>query len=702
MTSNHPVLFRALRRAMLASIGVLTFVGLAGLWGMRTQGQSLERLARGALPRAAAASAAREASCRFTIALLRFRAQERQDLAEARDALSRMRRELARLPLDGSERRQCDVLLGQLEAETSALEARHGRDDADHRMDSLVQRAQALEELVDALYRRIGGEDLANGEAALDAARRHRWYVVAGLTAGWLGALTTIAFALRRLQNPFQQVLRFLEAAADRDLSGELDASRQDELGALAGAADRLRGTLVGALSSLRNTSQDVAERGARLRESAAGALRVARNQLDGSAGGTDKARAIETALVPLESLTGDLRGRAEQAASSVQEILAMSEQVQSEMEGLCHRVEGANLSVQELDEASTRVAALTTQLGSAAQAVAASAAAIDRATETLRSGAREGKGLTGDVAERAAEGRASMGETLHGMARIHEAVDTAMQRFDRLGHELGRVGRVTQVIDDIAGRTNLLSLNAAIIAAQAGEQGRAFGVVATEIRTLAEKTAASTREIRAIVDGVAAGGRQAAEAIAEGVTRVEKGEEMVRKTGDLLEAIHDSAEHAAQRLGEIDSMAGTQAAEAARVADEIRQVSRGVVDIVAEVRAQEARTGEIRQVLAEVAELARHTVRATDEQSEGTELITKTVTAVSEVAEQVDAAIAQVGELLKGLRSEMEALWDRAGEELEFVERMETLGEGLAALAEGVGAQAGAFRLPAAAERPS
>jgi methyl-accepting chemotaxis protein len=327
---------------------------------------------------------------------------------------------------------------------------------------------------------------------------------------------------------------------------------------------------------------------------------------------------------------------------------------------------------------------------------VAASAAEIDSASETLRTGAGESRALAEDVAVRAAIGRSSMQEALGGMLRIREAVDTAVQRFDRLGVELGRVDRVTQVIDDIAGRTNLLSLNAAIIAAQAGEHGRAFGVVASEIRGLAEKTAASTREIRAIVEGVAAGGEEAAEAIAEGVLRVVKGEEMVTKTGSLLEAIHSSADHTAQRLREIDAVAEKQASQAARVADEIRQVSQGVVDIVSEIRAEEERTREIRQNLAQMAEMARHTVRAADEQSQGTEFITRTVTAVSLAAEQVDGALDKVGGLLSGLRSDLEVMDTRARAELDLVARLAEDGAGLAALSGGLHREVDTFRLPA------
>jgi len=312
-----------------------------------------------------------------------------------------------------------------------------------------------------------------------------------------------------------------------------------------------------------------------------------------------------------------------------------------------------------------------------------------------LSAGAGEGRQLAEAVVGKADAGRASMAEALRGMERIRLAVDAAVQSFERLEGGLLRVGRVTQVIDDIAGRTNLLSLNAAIIAAQAGERGKAFGVVAGEIRSLAEKTGASTREIRSIVEGVVDGGREAAQAVSEGAVRVAEGARQAQETGELLGAIHASAARAAGRLREIEAAAAGQSQEAARVAQEIRQVSRGVEAIAGSVREQEARTRAIHGHLAEIDLVARQTLNAADEQTRGTELITRNVVEVSHASERVTGAIAQVAGLLRGLREDLEALGAQAHQDLEQVSHLEMEGQGLAALAGEIRREVDAFRLP-------
>ncbi|MBI5014186.1 MAG: HAMP domain-containing protein [Deltaproteobacteria bacterium] len=521
-----------------------------------------------------------------------------------------------------------------------------------------------------------------------------RYLLACLLTVGVSFLAITVALleklVLARLGRLSAEVSRI---GASRDVSARVPVEGTDELSALGAAINGMLGELGSILWSLSGAADQLSAGGKDLDESASDARRGADTQRQRCAAGVGKAKEIEAAVEPLGSLANRLRTEGERSATSIQQILGVTESVQVEMEGLCSGIEAASLSVRELDEATSRVAAVASQVGAAAQTVAASATAIDRTSGTLRAGARGGSALATEVAERASAGKTSMAEAERSMTRIREAVDAAVERFGRLGTELGRVGRVTQVIDDIAGRTNLLSLNAAIIAAQAGEQGKAFGVVATEIRTLAEKTAASTREIRSIVAGVVGGANEAAEAVAEGAIRVAEGAERVASTRAALEEIARSADDSASRLVEIDRAAEAQTQEATRVAEEIREVTQGIVDIVAQVRAQEERTREIRRVLAEVEAVARQTVRAAEDQTQGTGFFAQTVTAVSQACEEVDEAIAVVGELLTGLREDLEALDSRACDELGRVSLLEGRGESLAALATKLGEQVRAFR---------
>jgi methyl-accepting chemotaxis protein len=682
-------LLRTLRQTMGTSLFALTFMGGAALWALWVQGGSLAKLTLETLPTLRALSDLRGAADEIEASLAR-----EPDLEAARRGLRDLEGAAGRLP---------QGLWSPLEGHLESLRrgaAALGTAGQTPTGQASPQTLEALRAATAAIEAEVAAEvakvfEVSGAADALAEANRFRGYVIAGLVLGWVTVVAAFVLLWRRLESPLQGLLDYLAVTAERNLQASLEVCADDEMGTLARAVNGVTATLVNALRSLRRVAAEMSTRGSALQVGAQDAREGAAGQLARVEAGIGKAREVEDVLRPLLTLAGGLREGSEEAAASVQEILAMTESVRAEMEGLLRRVVSSRESVEDLSNTVSRVAAVTTQVGAAAQSVAAAAVAIDRAAVDLSRGAGEGLVLAEDVVARAAEGRQSMTDALGGMDRIRVAVGAAVESFDRLEGGLSRVGRVTQVIDDIAARTNLLSLNAAIIAAQAGERGKAFGVVATEIRALAEKTGASTREIRAIVEDVVSQGRVASQAIGAGAERVDQGVRLVRETHEALEEIHGGADRAAGRLREIEQGAVQQASEAARVAEEIGQVSQGVTSIVADVQEQEARTRHLLEDLSEIEVIANQTTVASDEQAKGTESITQAVVEVSQASERVRAAIAQVGDLLVGLREDLEVLGERAGKELGRVSRLEDHGAEMASLAGALRQEVDSFRLP-------
>ncbi len=157
---------------------------------------------------------------------------------------------------------------------------------------------------------------------------------------------------------------------------------------------------------------------------------------------------------------------------------------------------------------------------------------------------------------------------------------------MDELGRSSDSIGKVIDLIQDIASQTNLLALNATIEAASAGEAGKGFAVVANEVKELAKQTSSATEDIRAQVENIQKNAQTAVSAIrsiAEVVSEVDTTSQMILVTvSEQTNAVNEISQNIGGASDGAQDVAQNVAAAANAMQDivsDIQEVNNAVVE---------------------------------------------------------------------------------------------------------------------------
>jgi len=246
----------------------------------------------------------------------------------------------------------------------------------------------------------------------------------------------------------------------------------------------------------------------------------------------------------------GDLTQRVEAAGrDETRALLEAIAHMHERLSGSLAHVRAASDSVHraaaEISEGNANLSARTEAQASSLEETAAS---MEGLTETVRQNAdsaQQANRLATESSEVAARGGEVVGQVVGTMSAITESSR--------------RIVDIIGVIDGIAFQTNILALNAAVEAARAGEQGRGFAVVAAEVRSLAQRSAAAAKEIKAL--------------IGSSVERIEQGGELVTEAGNRMGEIVAGTRQVARIMADITLASQDQTARIEQVNSAINQM---------------------------------------------------------------------------------------------------------------------------------
>jgi methyl-accepting chemotaxis protein len=275
--------------------------------------------------------------------------------------------------------------------------------------------------------------------------------------------------------------------------------------------------------------------------------------------------------------MLGTLRG-------TVTELVARTSQLSSASRGLT----GASA---EQEHVISQQAAYAQQIAATFEELSRTAEQISSSTEVVESSARR-------THEAVAEAMAVVAQVVAGISDIRMESKGVADAIVGLNQDLQQVSKIAQVINQVAERSDLLALNAALEGTKAGEVGRGFSLVAAEMRKLAENVSASARDIARIVEKVQDSGNEAATKARVGMATSDRGVEVAEQASAVFQRIVELARGTSEAARQI-TIATRQQRQSS---EQAVQGARNVADLVKQGVDATGRTTRIAQELQSVA----------------------------------------------------------------------------------------------------
>jgi methyl-accepting chemotaxis protein len=434
---------------------------------------------------------------------------------------------------------------------------------------------------------RLGAAVLAG---QLDAAVQSSWETYRKAFSGWAAAAIEAAAAEKAMMNSHRGIEPVIDEV-EKEIEHAADVARERAQLVSQQTNGRLAWGFGVVLFGLTVLSLLIARGIARPIGGMTGAMtRLAAGDLDTEIGGTERTNelgAMARAVAVFRDNAIERRRLEAEAAGAAARAAAERRRTMHELADAFEQRVGSVVAM--VSSAATELEAAAQTLSAAAEEASVQSTSVASASEEASSNVESVAAATEELATTVREVGRQV-ETSAGIAAraVGEAEKTTT-RVEGLAGAAERIGSIIQLINEIAGRTNLLALNATIEAARAGEAGKGFAVVAAEVKQLADQTAKATAEIGTQVGAIQGSTDEAATAIAE-----------IRKTIEAMNGIAATISAAVEEQGAATLEISRNVANAAKGAMAVTSNIAGVSQAAAGSSAAST------QVLAAAQELAR------------------------------------------------------------------------------------------------
>ncbi len=470
--------------------------------------------------------------------------------------------------------------------------------------------------------------------------------------------LVVIVLSLINLRKTILRPLLDMEKAAGEIASGDLTVSvavnGRDEMASLGEALNRTVVTLKDMILKIRNIAGSVTQVTDNIAVSSQDVLSSAAVQK----------QAVDNTALAIEEMDGSISRVAESSenlsesavntASAVSEMAASIESIDENANIFNDAAHETASSIEEMVCTIKEIAASLGTLAESSEAIAVSIDEVNATTAGIERSANDSVKLAEAVMTGAAEkGINTATAAMNGMENIKSRVSSLSEIIHMLGKRADDIGKIVNVIDDVADQTNLLAINASILASKAGVYGKGFAVVADEMKSLAERTSFSTSEIAELIQSVQDDTKASIKMAAEGIHAVDKGLILVRDVSGALQEIAVSSRESTDMAKAIQRATAEEALVIKQITGAVGNMTVQTENIARAIKEQGKGSSRIMESTEKIKDLARQVKISTGEQRSGSMQISEVITNVTEQAAQIaDATATQKAKSLDIVRS--------------------------------------------------
>lgn len=516
-----------------------------------------------------------------------------------------------------------------------------------------------------------------------------------GLISFLVATVLIIISVNQVISRPLESLAGTAKQISDGNIVEPDVATRYDEIGELSGALAVMARELTGMIRRFSGTSSSLEASSVELASVAGNLTRSFGTQME-------TLNEVVTAIQEMDELAGELSRQAinlsdtaNESSASITESTSAIGEINKNMAEINEAIENITSSILQMSATFGELAEGADETAKLGEESMEAVSRINEGVKNMEGMVDQSSGLAEDLKVNAQDiGSKAVRETLQGILSIKEDVQNSEQAMKLLNEKVDSIGDIVTVIEGIADQTNLLALNAAIISAQAGDEGRSFAVIASEIRELSASTTESTKKISSVIQAVQEEARSYTNYVKRVSQSVEEGYNKGLQATEALEKIVESANDSARMSGEISRVTKEQASASEMVSNSIEHFTKRA-DVIRRATSEEAQTAKfIRESIEKAKGMVEKVYRSTEEQNKTSQMINDMIIKAEEIAGKLQQATEREKDLAVSITRSVESLRDMSHENFGMVKNVDSSSEMLTELSSTLGKELGRFQV--------